>query len=85
MVVVVLLFLVGTFSLFDSQFLFSYVKFLSRSNKVNSLIIIQHSYHIKLLDITTLQIKSILNDISSAKLFSRYLLAKQLNIKVKSI
>ncbi|CAF3131473.1 unnamed protein product [Rotaria socialis] len=46
------------------------------ANKANAVVIVQHSRYIKLLDVTTHQITPILNDVSSAKLFSRYLLAK---------
>ncbi|CAF0780089.1 unnamed protein product [Rotaria sordida] len=49
------------------------------SNKAQAVVIIQHSRYIKLLDITTDNITPILNDVSSTKLFSRYLLTKQSN------
>ncbi|CAF1083583.1 unnamed protein product [Rotaria sp. Silwood1] len=49
------------------------------SNKANAVVIIQHSRYIKLLDLTTHKITPILNDVSSTKLFSRYLLTKQSN------
>jgi hypothetical protein len=57
----------------------------SRSQKTNSVVILQHSHYIKLLDLTTYQIIPILNDVSSAKLFSRYLLIKRLNTDINSI
>ncbi|CAF2846878.1 unnamed protein product [Rotaria sp. Silwood2] len=49
------------------------------SNKAQAVVIIQHSRYIKLLDIITNKITPILNDVSSTKLFSRYLLTKQAN------
>lgn len=49
------------------------------ANKVNALVIHQYSQYIKLFDITTGQLTSILNDVIQSKLFSRYLLAKQLH------
>ncbi|CAF5194033.1 unnamed protein product, partial [Rotaria magnacalcarata] len=46
------------------------------AKKANAVVIVQHSRYIKLLDVITHQITPILNDVSSAKLFSRYLLGK---------
>jgi hypothetical protein len=57
----------------------------SRSQKPNSIVILQHSHYIKLVDLTTYQITPISNDVSSAKLFSRYLLIKRLNTDANSI
>ncbi|CAF0871036.1 unnamed protein product [Adineta steineri] len=50
------------------------------SSKANSIVIVQHSRYIKLLDATTHQILPILTDVSVAKLFSRYLFVKRSNI-----
>lgn len=79
MIVVVRLFL-------DGELLFYFVSlnftFSSRANKVNALVIHQYSQYIKLFDITTGQLTSILNDVIQSKLFSRYLLAKQLHENV---
>ncbi|UJR37943.1 hypothetical protein I4U23_030628 [Adineta vaga] len=49
------------------------------SYKTNSLVILQHTRNIKLLDMATYKTQTILNDVPIAKLFSRYLLAKRLN------
>ncbi|CAF0753970.1 unnamed protein product [Adineta steineri] len=50
------------------------------SSKANSIVIVQHSRYIKLLDATSHQILPILTDVSVAKLFSRYLFVKRSNI-----
>ena len=73
----------GTINLLTN--IFQLIYRFSRSQKTNSLVILQHSHYIKLVDLTTYQILSILNDVSSAKLFSRYLLIKRLNTDVDSI
>jgi len=87
MIVVVLQYLAGMLLLFNptsSNKVRSVIfEFLSRSNKANSIVIIQHSRYIKLLDIRTYQILPILTDVSSAKLFSRYLFTRRSNIDVK--
>ena len=59
-----------------------YLSFPSRSGKTNSLVINQHSRFIKLLDVATYRMTSILTDVVAAKLFSRYLLAKRSNTNV---
>lgn len=83
MIVVVLLFLVGMF-IIQYKNLRDLFNYFSRSKKANSLVILQHSHYLKLLDLTTYQLTLILNDITSAKLFSRYLIAKRLNTDVKT-
>lgn len=60
--------------------LYMYSIYLFRSDKANAVVIVQHSHFIKLLNVEDHKIKPVLSDVSSAKLFSHYLLAKQTQV-----